>query len=69
MGAIKFISGNANFVNEMVNKGTVEILVELMKQINEINENDSLFSSVGHLLVQVSIKSLFEQDEICGLFM
>lgn len=54
MGAIKFISGNANFVNEMVNKGTVEILVELMKQINDINENDSLFSSVGHLLVQLT---------------
>ncbi|XP_066469356.1 armadillo repeat-containing protein 2 [Tiliqua scincoides] len=54
MGAIKFISGNANLINEMVNKGTVEILVQLMKLINEINENDAQFSSVGHLLVQLT---------------
>uniref|UniRef100_A0A670HYJ0 Armadillo repeat containing 2 n=3 Tax=Podarcis muralis TaxID=64176 RepID=A0A670HYJ0_PODMU len=54
MGAIKFISGNAKLINEMVSKGTVEILLQLMKQINEINENDARFSSSGHLLVQLT---------------
>ncbi|XP_062980883.1 armadillo repeat-containing protein 2 [Elgaria multicarinata webbii] len=54
MGAIKFISGNVKLINEMVSKGTVEILLQLMKQINEINENDARFSSSGHLLVQLT---------------
>lgn len=64
MGAIKFISGNAKLINEMVSKGTVEILLQLMKQINEINENDARFSSSGHLLVQVRVKLLFQPDKI-----
>uniref|UniRef100_A0A8D2J0U5 Armadillo repeat containing 2 n=1 Tax=Varanus komodoensis TaxID=61221 RepID=A0A8D2J0U5_VARKO len=54
MGAIKFISGNANLINEMVSKGTVEILLQLMNEINKINENDAQFSSSGHLLVQLT---------------
>ncbi|XP_048793584.1 armadillo repeat-containing protein 2 isoform X2 [Lagopus muta] len=52
LGAIKFMSGNAVLLNEMVSKGAVEMLLQLMKQINNIKENDSHFSSLGHLLVQ-----------------
>lgn len=59
MGAIKFISGNAALLNEMANKGAVEILLQLVKQINNIRENDTHFSSLGHLLVQVSIYFYF----------
>uniref|UniRef100_A0A8C3L005 Armadillo repeat containing 2 n=1 Tax=Chrysolophus pictus TaxID=9089 RepID=A0A8C3L005_CHRPC len=55
LGAIKFMSGNAVLLNEMVNKGAVEMLLQLMKQINNIKENDSHFSSLGHLLVQVML--------------
>ncbi|KAM9154958.1 armadillo repeat-containing protein 2 isoform 1-T1 [Pangshura tecta] len=54
LGAIKFISGNAILLNELVNKGAVEILFELMKQINNIKENDTRFSNLGHLLVQLT---------------
>ncbi|XP_053918277.1 armadillo repeat-containing protein 2 isoform X6 [Cuculus canorus] len=52
MGAIKFLSGNAVLLNEMVSKGGVEKLLQLMKQINNIKENDTYFSNSGHLLVQ-----------------
>ncbi|NXF82743.1 ARMC2 protein, partial [Sclerurus mexicanus] len=54
MGAIKFMSGNAVLLNEMVNKGAVEMLLQLMKQINSIKENDTYFSNLGHLLVQLT---------------
>ncbi|NXS54241.1 ARMC2 protein, partial [Brachypteracias leptosomus] len=54
MGAVKFMSGNAALLNEMVNKGAVEILLQLLKQINNIKENDTYFSSLGHLLVQLT---------------
>ncbi|NXE82385.1 ARMC2 protein, partial [Cochlearius cochlearius] len=54
MGAIKFMSGNAVLLNEMVNKGAVEMLLQLMKQINNIKENDTYFSNSGHLLVQLT---------------
>ncbi|XP_039387066.1 armadillo repeat-containing protein 2 isoform X4 [Mauremys reevesii] len=54
LGAIKFISGNAVLLNELVNKGAVEILFQLMKQINNIKENDTHFSNLGHLLVQLT---------------
>ncbi|KAF1556988.1 Armadillo repeat-containing protein 2, partial [Eudyptula minor] len=54
MGAIKFMSGNAVLLNEMVNKGAVEMLLQLMKQINNIKENDIYFSNLGHLLVQLT---------------
>ncbi|XP_027751361.1 armadillo repeat-containing protein 2 isoform X3 [Empidonax traillii] len=54
MGAIKFMSGNAVLLNEMVNKGAVEMLLQLMKQINNIKENDTYFSELGHVLVQLT---------------
>ncbi|NWR31431.1 ARMC2 protein, partial [Tachuris rubrigastra] len=54
MGAIKFMSGNAVLLDEMVNKGAVEMLLQLMKQINNIKENDTYFSNLGHLLVQLA---------------
>ncbi|KAJ7423026.1 hypothetical protein WISP_35613 [Willisornis vidua] len=54
MGAIKFMSGNAVLLNEMVNKGAVEMLMQLLKQINNIKENDTYFSNLGHLLVQLT---------------
>ncbi|XP_054836563.1 armadillo repeat-containing protein 2 [Eublepharis macularius] len=54
IGALKFISGNTSLIREMVSKGTVEILVQLMKQINLINENEPGFCSSGHLLVQLT---------------
>uniref|UniRef100_A0A8C4U4I0 Armadillo repeat containing 2 n=1 Tax=Falco tinnunculus TaxID=100819 RepID=A0A8C4U4I0_FALTI len=54
MGAIKFMSGNAVLLNEMVNKGAVEMLLQIMKHINNIKENDTYFSNLGHLLVQLT---------------
>ncbi|NXU18333.1 ARMC2 protein, partial [Pardalotus punctatus] len=54
MGAIKFMSGNAVLRNEMVNKGAVEMLLQLMKQINNIKEHDTYFTNLGHLLVQLT---------------
>ncbi|XP_074943508.1 armadillo repeat-containing protein 2 isoform X1 [Phalacrocorax aristotelis] len=54
MGAIKFMSGNAVLLNEMVNKGAVEMFLQLMKQINNIKEHDTHFSNLGHLLVQLT---------------
>nr|XP_006123253.1 armadillo repeat-containing protein 2 isoform X2 [Pelodiscus sinensis] len=53
-GAIKFISGNAVLLNELANKGGVEIMFQLMKRINNIKENDTCFSNLGHLLVQLT---------------
>ncbi|NXT26359.1 ARMC2 protein, partial [Syrrhaptes paradoxus] len=54
MGAIKFMSGNAVLLNEMADKGAIEILLQLMKQINNIKENDMYFSNLGHILVQLT---------------
>ncbi|XP_036920899.1 armadillo repeat-containing protein 2 [Sturnira hondurensis] len=55
MGAIKFISGNPGFLNEMVSKGAVEILMNLIKQINENTEKHSTcLPNSGHLLVQIT---------------
>ncbi|KFQ81249.1 Armadillo repeat-containing protein 2, partial [Phaethon lepturus] len=54
MGAIKLMSGNAVLLKEMVNKGAIEMLLQLMKQINNIKENDTCFSNLGHLLVQLT---------------
>ncbi|XP_060093904.1 armadillo repeat-containing protein 2 [Heteronotia binoei] len=54
IGALKFISGNTSLIREIVNKGTVEILAQFMKQINLINENEAQFCSSGHLLVQLT---------------
>ncbi|XP_074043403.1 armadillo repeat-containing protein 2 isoform X2 [Macrotis lagotis] len=54
MGAIKFISGNPRFLNEMISKGAVEILLHLMKQINENMRKSGACSNSGHLLVQMT---------------
>ncbi|NXW64788.1 ARMC2 protein, partial [Eurystomus gularis] len=54
MGTIKFMSGKAVLLNEMVDKGAVEMLLQLLKQINNMKENDTYFSSLGHLLVQLT---------------
>ncbi|XP_075603960.1 armadillo repeat-containing protein 2 isoform X2 [Balearica regulorum gibbericeps] len=54
MGAVKFMSGNAVLLNEMVIKGAVEMLLQLMKRINNIKENDTYFSKLGHLVVQLT---------------
>ncbi|KAM9665411.1 armadillo repeat-containing protein 2 [Trichechus inunguis] len=55
MGAIKFISGNTGFLNEMISKGAVEILMNLIKQINENTKKcGACLPNSGHLLVQVT---------------
>uniref|UniRef100_A0A4W3J1A6 Armadillo repeat containing 2 n=1 Tax=Callorhinchus milii TaxID=7868 RepID=A0A4W3J1A6_CALMI len=55
MGTIKFLSGNMALLKNLLNKGLVETLVQLTKQINDANkESDTYFSSSGHLLVQVT---------------
>ncbi|XP_004422246.1 PREDICTED: armadillo repeat-containing protein 2 [Ceratotherium simum simum] len=55
MGTIKFISGNPGFLNEMISKGTVEILMNLIKQINEKAKKCGTCSpNSGHLLVQMT---------------
>ncbi|NXA38482.1 ARMC2 protein, partial [Eudromia elegans] len=54
MGAVKFMSGNVVLLNEMINKHAVETLLQLMKQINNVKENDTYFSNLGHLLVQLT---------------
>ncbi|XP_056674623.1 armadillo repeat-containing protein 2 isoform X3 [Monodelphis domestica] len=55
MGAIKFISGNPRFLNEMISKGAVEILLQLMRQINEnMRKCGACSSNSGHLLVQMT---------------
>ncbi|XP_017352873.1 armadillo repeat-containing protein 2 isoform X3 [Cebus imitator] len=53
MGSIKFISGNPGFLNEMISKGAVEILINLVKQINENTKKcGTCLPNSGHLLVQ-----------------
>ncbi|XP_016015701.2 armadillo repeat-containing protein 2 isoform X3 [Rousettus aegyptiacus] len=55
MGTIKFISGNPRFLNEMISKGAVEILMNLIKQINEnTKECSTCLPNSGHLLVQMT---------------
>ncbi|XP_019686613.3 armadillo repeat-containing protein 2 isoform X3 [Felis catus] len=55
MGAIKFISGNPGFLDEMISKGAVEILVNLIKQINENTRKcGTCLPNSGHLLVQMT---------------
>lgn len=66
MGAVKFMSGNAVLLSEMVNKGAVEMLLQLMKQINNVKESDTHFSNLGHLLVQVSIYFYFWKYTLQG---
>lgn len=56
MGTIKFISGNPEFLHEMMGKGAVEILMSLIKQVNEnTKKSGTCLPNSGHLLVQVSI--------------
>ncbi|GAB1295064.1 Armadillo repeat-containing protein 2 [Apodemus speciosus] len=53
MGALKFISGSSGFLTEMVNKGAVEILAQLIKEITEDTEkHGACRPNAGHLLVQ-----------------
>ncbi|XP_066104049.1 armadillo repeat-containing protein 2 isoform X2 [Saccopteryx bilineata] len=55
MGAIKFISGNPGFLNEMISKGAVEILMNLIKQVYETTKKCSTcLPNLGHLLVQIT---------------
>ncbi|XP_059556751.1 armadillo repeat-containing protein 2 [Myotis daubentonii] len=55
MGTIKFISGNPGFLNEMISKGAVEILMNLIEQINEnANKCGTCLPNSGHLLVQMT---------------
>ncbi|KAF6364058.1 armadillo repeat containing 2 [Rhinolophus ferrumequinum] len=55
VGAIKFLSGNPGFLNEMISKDAVEILMNLIKQINENTKKcGTCFPNSGHLLVQVT---------------
>ncbi|KAL2306587.1 hypothetical protein Nmel_004516 [Mimus melanotis] len=54
MAAIKFMSENDALLYKMVSKGAVEMVLELMKQINNIKEHDTYFSKLSHLLVQVT---------------
>ncbi|KAM5282884.1 armadillo repeat-containing protein 2 isoform 3-T6 [Hipposideros larvatus] len=55
MGAIKFLSGNPGFLNEMISKDAVEILMNLIKQINETTKKcGTCFPNSGHLLVQIT---------------
>ncbi|XP_007939012.1 armadillo repeat-containing protein 2 [Orycteropus afer afer] len=55
VGAIKFISGNPGFLTEMISKGAVEILMNLIKQVNEnTKKSGACLPNSGHLLVQVT---------------
>uniref|UniRef100_A0A8C9UV68 Armadillo repeat containing 2 n=1 Tax=Spermophilus dauricus TaxID=99837 RepID=A0A8C9UV68_SPEDA len=55
MGTIKFISGNPRFLNEMISKGAVEILTNLVKQIKENTKKcETCLPNSGHLLVQAT---------------
>ncbi|XP_057596070.1 armadillo repeat-containing protein 2 [Hippopotamus amphibius kiboko] len=54
-GAIKFISGNPEFLHEMIGKGAVETLMNLIKQINEnTKKSGTCLPNSGHLLVQMT---------------
>ncbi|CAH2252265.1 armadillo repeat-containing 2 isoform X1 [Pelobates cultripes] len=56
LGTIKFLSGNSVILNELLQKQSVEILVELMKHVIQSNKISDIGSSVdmGHLLVQLT---------------
>ncbi|XP_069929822.1 armadillo repeat-containing protein 2 isoform X5 [Oryctolagus cuniculus] len=54
-GAIKFLSGNPSFLSEMISRGVVEILMSLIKEINENTvARGACPPDSGHLLVQVT---------------
>ncbi|XP_062953848.1 armadillo repeat-containing protein 2 [Cynocephalus volans] len=55
MGTIKFISGNPGFLSEMISKGALEILMNLIKQINENTKKcGTCLLNSCHLLVQMT---------------
>nr|XP_045010832.1 armadillo repeat-containing protein 2 [Jaculus jaculus] len=55
VGALKFISGNPRFLHEMISKGAVEILMNLVKQMNDSTEKcGTCLPNSGHLLVQMT---------------
>ncbi|XP_012971187.1 armadillo repeat-containing protein 2 isoform X2 [Mesocricetus auratus] len=55
MGALKFISGSPGFLTEMVSKGAVEILTELVKQVSEdTKKHGTCLPNYGNLLVQTT---------------
>ncbi|XP_058291434.1 armadillo repeat-containing protein 2 isoform X2 [Hylobates moloch] len=72
MGSIKFISGNPGFLNEMISKGAVEILINLIKQINENTKKcGTCLPNSGHLLVQVTatLRSLVDSPLVRSKFL
>ncbi|XP_054542833.1 armadillo repeat-containing protein 2 isoform X9 [Pan troglodytes] len=72
MGSIKFISGNPGFLNEMISKGAVEILINLIKQINENTKKCGTFlPNSGHLLVQVTatLRNLVDSSLVRSKFL
>ncbi|XP_011534469.1 armadillo repeat-containing protein 2 isoform X3 [Homo sapiens] len=72
MGSIKFISGNLGFLNEMISKGAVEILINLIKQINEnIKKCGTFLPNSGHLLVQVTatLRNLVDSSLVRSKFL
>ncbi|XP_042530963.1 armadillo repeat-containing protein 2 [Dipodomys spectabilis] len=55
MGTIKFLSGNPRFLNEMISKGAVEILLNLIQQMNEHTAQcGTCVPNLDHLLVQIT---------------
>ncbi|KAL1770207.1 armadillo repeat-containing protein 2 [Sigmodon hispidus] len=55
MGALKFLSGSPGFLPEMINKGAVETLMKLIKQMNEnIKKHGACLPNSGNLLVQTT---------------
>ncbi|XP_038617069.1 armadillo repeat-containing protein 2 isoform X2 [Tachyglossus aculeatus] len=55
MGAIKFVSGNPGLLSEMVSKGAVEILLQLIKKINgSPQKTGTCLLNADHLLVQIT---------------
>ncbi|XP_073483147.1 armadillo repeat-containing protein 2 isoform X2 [Aquarana catesbeiana] len=54
LGTIKFLSGNTALRSELLRKRTVEILLELMKQIIHFNSSPEMVSDMSHLVVQLT---------------
>ncbi|KAM6181026.1 armadillo repeat-containing protein 2 isoform 1-T1 [Erethizon dorsatum] len=54
-GTIKFMSGNPRFLSEMISKSALEILVHLIRRMNEnIKKCGTCLPNSGHLLVQIT---------------
>ncbi|XP_003466063.1 armadillo repeat-containing protein 2 [Cavia porcellus] len=55
VGTLKFISGNPRFLNEIISKGTLEILTHLIRQMNDnFRKCGACLPDSGHLLVQIT---------------